>query len=622
MATIIPTINSCTGKMTAGEKRLSRILEGGLSDETLCWYDIPTGDKHSHPDFIILAPDSGILFIEVKDWFASRIKTVNKSELLYEAQDGAQFHANPVEQVREYANGTINQLKNDMQLVQQEGKYKGNFCAPYGYGVYLSNITRKQYDTLFPDDAAKNVLPADKVICKDELTEFMSEVQITARLKRLLPHTFAFEITVEKINRIRWHLYPEIRINAPVKDAEETPDTGYYLSTPTIIKIMDAQQELLARSLGEGHRVIHGVAGSGKTLILLYRCLHLAKNAAADKPILVICYNITLARKLAVLINNLNVHENIQVTNFHAWCYQQVNTHYKAAKKSFDNIAELEDALTKGFSRGAIPSGQYRAVLIDEGHDFKAEWLSVLSKMVTEQTSSLLFMYDDAQSIYQERNSLDFSLASVGIQAQGRTTILKLNYRNTRQILHFASAIAFKYLNDRCNENRHYDKPDAAGDCGPYPLVKKFQRPEDEISHVAQWLLKEHDQGVDWHDMAILMPSTRYLPPCITKTLEENGIPFRVIYSSADKKRYSPDESILYIFPLPSSKGLEFHSVAVMDCCNTSNKSEDLSDDIKKLYVGFTRATRHLLVTLHRENALSEHLISTYEAIVAQNSLT
>jgi hypothetical protein len=31
---------------------------------------------------------------------------------------------------------------------------------------------------------------------------------------------------------------------------------------------MDLQQEQLARSMGEGHRVIHGLAGSGKTTIL------------------------------------------------------------------------------------------------------------------------------------------------------------------------------------------------------------------------------------------------------------------------------------------------------------------------------------------------------------------
>ena len=54
-----------------------------------------------------------------------------------------------------------------------------------------------------------------------------------------------------------------------------------------MVRVMDLQQEQLARSLGEGHRVIHGVAGSGKTMILGYRCQYLAKVLA--KPILVLC---------------------------------------------------------------------------------------------------------------------------------------------------------------------------------------------------------------------------------------------------------------------------------------------------------------------------------------------
>jgi prolyl-tRNA editing enzyme YbaK/EbsC (Cys-tRNA(Pro) deacylase) len=49
---------------------------------------------------------------------------------------------------------------------------------------------------------------------------------------------------------------------------------------------MDLKQEQLARSMGEGHRIIHGVAGSGKTMILGYRINYLAQ--ALQKPILVL----------------------------------------------------------------------------------------------------------------------------------------------------------------------------------------------------------------------------------------------------------------------------------------------------------------------------------------------
>lgn len=81
---------------------------------------------------------------------------------------------------------------------------------------------------------------------------------------------------------------------------------------------MDIQQELLARNIGEGHRVIHGVAGSGKTLILLYRCQYLAE--CSDRPTLILCYNITLANYIRESIADRGLSNKIHVYHFHAWC--------------------------------------------------------------------------------------------------------------------------------------------------------------------------------------------------------------------------------------------------------------------------------------------------------------
>lgn len=598
----------------AGEKRLARILENSLDERSYCWYDIPTGHTQVYPDFIVLSPQLDILFIEVKDWFAIRIKHVNKNFILYETQDGEELHQNPLEQVRNYSHTTLNLLKKDKLLIQNKGQYKGNLCIPYGYGVYLSNITRAQYNKIFRDEVSRSVLPPNLVICKDELTEFMNATHVLARLKKLTPHAFPFLMSEDQINRIRWILYPEIRINYNENDSDEPQQQSFNLTMPDIVKIMDMQQELLARSLGEGHRVIHGVAGSGKTLILLYRCLHLAQ-LNPHKSVLVICFNITLAKKLTALIKRQSKTDNIEVTHFHSWCYQQVHTFNLPLEKGLDFPENYEKALTKGFNDGSIPREQYSAVLIDEGHDFKSEWLEVLSQMISNETNTLLFLYDDAQSIYQKRNTLNFSLASVGIQAQGRTSILKLNYRNTRQILHFASGIAFNYLNGHRLDDFRYDTPDAGGDPGPYPVMIKFINPENEYNYVAKWLNEEHKNGVAWQEMAILSPSTKALPKSFLDILKEKGVPYNFIQNSADKKKYNPHEDIVNILPLPSSKGLEFHSVVVVDSCNALSKDNDLSEDIKKLYVGFTRAKQKLLVTLNRDNNLSKYLMITYDTI-------
>ncbi|EMI5804539.1 3'-5' exonuclease [Klebsiella aerogenes] len=612
MATIIPTIGSCGNKITAGEKRLARILESNLSGNCTCWYDIPTGEKQTHPDFIIMDPQRGLLFIEVKDWYVSKIKSANKTQVIYETSNGDIPLTNPIEQVRQYSYGAINYLKRDPQLIQNDDRYKGQFCAPYGHGVYFSNITRKQLDKYFLDS---DIFPSDIVICKDEITEFMSSEEISLRLFSLIKHSFPKGISKHQIDRIRWHLYPEIRITHALDKIENTPAKTYVLKTPNILKIMDTQQELLARSLGEGHRVIHGVAGSGKTLILLYRCLHLAKDNELNKPILVVCYNIMLAQKLKSIINNHRLNVPIEITNFHAWCYKQAKIKNILPNSKYNFVENLEQAVITGFQNRTIEAEQYSAVLIDEGHDFKQDWLKILSGMVDSKTNYLLFLYDDAQSIYQKKSSLDFTLSSVDIKAQGRTTILDINYRNTQQILHFATSITFDYLNAHIDDKFKYHKPDAGGLTGKYPIMFSFDTHQQEIIHTIKWLNQQHQKGVSWNDMAILCPSTAHLSNELVNELIQSQIPYYFISNQDDKKNYSPQRNFVSIIPLPSSKGLEFHSVAVIDSSNIMGNEDDLSDELKRLYVGFTRATNNLLVTLYQKNILSRHLISTYNRL-------
>ncbi|MFX4315792.1 AAA family ATPase, partial [Enterobacter sp. 63] len=275
-------------------------------------------------------------------------------------------------------------------------------------------------------------------------SEFMTREQISLRLESLLKHNFAHHTTPQQLDRIRWHLYPDVRI---AKAVTQVDVDSFTFHTPDVVCMMDRNQEQLARSMGTGHRVIHGVAGSGKTLILLHRCIELANNIENTKPILVICYNITLAKKLKAQLARHTLRLPVEVTHFHVWCHQQLKANRRLPPNGKNFIELMENALTVAFEDEVIKPEQYSAVLIDEGHDFKPEWLRVLAQMPDKKDSSLLFLYDDAQSIYQKKKALDFTLSSVNIKALGRTTILNTNYRNTRQILHFASSMAFNYLN-------------------------------------------------------------------------------------------------------------------------------------------------------------------------------
>ena len=46
----------------------------------------------------------------------------------------------------------------------------------------------------------------------------------------------------------------------------------------TVIRTLDLAQEKAAKQMGEGHRIVSGVAGSGKTLLLTSRAKWLAEN--------------------------------------------------------------------------------------------------------------------------------------------------------------------------------------------------------------------------------------------------------------------------------------------------------------------------------------------------------
>jgi len=617
VAELIPALSSCLIKMTSGEKRFARRLEALLENDYLCWFDIPLGGQRRYPDFIVLHPSRGLLFLEVKDWKAGNIRRLSHTDVDLLTPNGLKTVSNPIEQARQCSYQVLQVLERDPQLQQLMGKHKGKLCLPYGYGVVFTNITRKQLDGAIPEEHRDRLLPSHLLICKDEMTESVEAETFQLQLWGMFNYQFGNKLTLPQVDRIRWHLFPEIRIDASqvtlFDSAEETnqsdlitTDKNLIETMPDIIKIMDVQQEQLARSLGDGHRVVHGVAGSGKTLILGYRCLHLAQ--ALNKPILVLCFNITLAARLRHFIAERGINNKVQIYHFHDWCGEQLRLYHVDTIKSDAPVWERQvSSVIEAVEKGAIPKGQYGALLIDEGHDFEAQWLTLVAQMVDPETNSLLLLYDDAQSIYKRQSSLRFSLASVGIQAQGRTTILRLNYRNTREILEFAYRFAKDYFTQGTDSEIPLIEPMAAGKQGIAPAVRAFDDLDKEITYLIRCVKSWHERGKNWKDIAILYPGGS-AGKQVAAALKKNAIPHAWLATSAYKKQYDPEKNVINVMPIPSSKGLEFDTVIILDASfiSKNNTDDSLEDDIRRMYVGLTRACEKLLVSYHRDNKISD----------------
>ncbi|MFM9427285.1 hypothetical protein RCH10_003741 [Variovorax sp. GrIS 2.14] len=591
MATLIPAIGSCASRMTGGEKRLAERLEQKLEDDYLLWYDVPIGPKHLHPDFVVMHPRRGILILEVKDWSPKTIQHANKQSWQVFIDGVLKTLPNPAEQARQHAHAVVDALKRDAQLVHPEGKHQGGLIFPWSYGVVFPNMTRKQ----FTDGQLDQIIEPNQVICSDEMLEKVDPEDLQSRMWGMFPFMMRGAMSLPQLDRVRWILFPEVRVQT---SGVLFDDGDADAELPDIMRVMDLQQEQLARSLGDGHRVIHGVAGSGKTMILGYRAEYLAKACTpTSKPILILCFNEPLGVKLASVMDAKGLADNVHVRHFHKWCRDQLKTYNLLPTEKMGTTQLMEEfvqRVIRGVEQKHIPSGQYQAVLIDEGHDFASEWLKLVTQMVDPSTNSLLLLYDDAQSIYERKRSKQFSFKSVGVQAQGRTTILKINYRNTRQILQTANLIAADLLtaDDKDDDGIPLLKPISCGRDGQAPILIKLPSLREEAFAIADQLSHAHEEGHAWGDMAILCADWKTMDLCADALLQRK-LPFNLRKRSGD---YNPAADAIQVMTMKVSKGLEFPVVALPGVGHMPAQGEDEQEAARVFYVAATRATQRLLL--------------------------
>ena len=566
--------------MTPGERRTAERLEQKLDADYLLWYDVAVGPRHQHPDFVVMHPRRGILILEVKDFRLSTLIQANKQTWDIHGELGPKTIPNPLEQARQYAHQVVNALERDPQLVQPEGRHQGKLAFPWSYGVVLPNITRAQFDKA---ELAHAIEP-HRVICQDEMGEQVEPEALQSRLWDMFPFMMGGVMSLPQMDRVRWIMFPEVRVQVTSElfdGADQNFDEGAEL--PSIMRVMDLQQEQLARSLGDGHRVIHGVAGSGKTMLLGYRAEHLAKaQTATSKPILILCYNEPLARQIARVKTAKGIADRVHAVHFHKWCRQQLVAYGQdLPPKNLSWDAFFEDMVQRvitGVDRRQIPSGQYQAVLIDEGHDFAPEWLRLVVQMVDPATNSLLVLYDDAQSIYDRtQKSKNFSFKSVGIQAQGRTTVLKINYRNSRQVLHTAHMVAADLLTaqDCDDDGVPLLQPLSCGRDGPQPVVIRLPLLRDEAQKIADWLSAAHQQGHGWGEMAILCRHYAEMERCAA-VLRQRRLPHELRKGAAG---FDPRRDCFKLLTMHASKGLEFAVVALCGVGQMPGSDQDASDE-------------------------------------------
>ena len=101
MATLIP--DTTTTFTTPGERRFYDFLKEAAKPDSRCiaWYSPQVGERE--PDFILYAPEVGLVVFEVKDWIVTQIVTADpKTFRLKFSEHPEESRSNPLYQARAF----------------------------------------------------------------------------------------------------------------------------------------------------------------------------------------------------------------------------------------------------------------------------------------------------------------------------------------------------------------------------------------------------------------------------------------------------------------------------------------------------------------------------------------
>jgi superfamily I DNA/RNA helicase len=269
------------------------------------------------------------------------------------------------------------------------------------------------------------------------------------------------------------------------------------------------------------------------------------------------------------------------------------------------------------------------------------------ARMVDPATNSLLVLYDDAQSIYQKKRR-KFNFASVGIEARGRTSVLRLNYRNTAEVLALAVHCAHSLLDGSALAGRSGNTaatplappaprapaqgegaadavaddqmrlvwPASAGRRGPLPVLVQARHGADEARLLAERVAAALATGVPAGEIGVLCRAKYLLRP-LEQALTRQGVAFQSM-NSAGFRRFDWRADAVRLLTLHSAKGLEFSLCCVAGLQALPMADESLDDALRLVYVAMTRARHELVLSAHGDSPIVARVRQALGAVQQQ----
>ncbi|RHB48105.1 nuclease-related domain-containing DEAD/DEAH box helicase [Exiguobacterium sp. AM39-5BH] len=378
-----------------------------------------------HPDFILSHPEKGVVIVEVKDWDLTLECYREPGFLITEANK--KISKNPVLQVEGYKKALIeNELLSVNKIQNDEG-----------YGVIETLLyfhkSNEQVSLSFLKDRGRT-----KVWGRDSIEVFKNgSIKDTS-----VPYAF-----IVKNSKFKSQL-PNI-----VKELSQLLSiSDYHAERQERVPLNSEQTKLVTIKEGSTRRW-SGVAGSGKTLVLAEKAANAVKKG---KKVLFLCFNITLVNYIRDLCRSQYVGDNAYLLRrnmnnnyFHGFLTNLANEYEVPTREYYTNreVTEATKCIIDEISKkidtiGSIENEYlFDVILIDEGQDFRAEWVHFLKKFRTSN-SELLVMYDKDQRIYEDAGLwIEDSKEIKNIGFSGQPGNLSYTHRLSPSVIHIVEAL-------------------------------------------------------------------------------------------------------------------------------------------------------------------------------------
>lgn len=612
MATMIPD-NVQTFK-TEGEGGFYRYLQTVAKPHGhyITWYSPDLSGQE--PDFVLYNPDSGLVIFEVKDWALEQIIEADPKVFKIRIKGKLESRNNPLQQASGYMYDLMDVLKDDGQLISKDPAHLGKAIIPMSCGVVFTNINKHEYK----EKGFDLVLPINKAFFWDDLhpqSEICQDPSghcFNSIFKEMFPPLFSFRLSAKEIDHLKQLIFPSIRVEIP----ERSPNP--YPVRCSRLKSLDNHQEAIARKFENGHRILSGPSGSGKTLILVHKAASLLKYNPNIKTILFVCFNVTLVNYIKRLLSNKGLplgQGGVHVIHFYQLCAEILDESVNYEKEDSEYYDLIIQETLEKMETSEI---KYDAILVDEGQDFSADMLRVITGVLNQKTNNLTIALDENQNLYRK----DFSWSDVGIQARGRVHKISYVYRSTQQLTRFASTFMANTSKEKKSSGQEQTElfPDFFDFTGPDPTIVQLTNFEAICQYVADKAAEtvEKDE-CPYSEVAVLYVkktppegTSPTVPQLIEQALAAKGIFSNWIARDYQNKRtYDITTNSVAINTIHSAKGFDYSCVFLVGL-DSVGETKATAEQIERLaYVGMTRARYQLYIPYIKKTAIIEKLLAT-----------